>query len=137
MSHRANDIWNDHLRDAMVDIAATGCNDPERYKPAKLPAGPSLWEMVKDQPDKFGPAEDFRIIPRERDFVFYAVSDAALQWAYSKLPEDIDRYQDRGFIIEKQWQAFIVHRARNDKLMSLEDYENACEEMNQQARQWE
>jgi hypothetical protein len=36
--------------------------------------------------------------------------------------------QDRGFIIEKQWQAFIVHRARNDKLMSAADYADACEE---------
>jgi len=96
--------------------------------------GPNAWDFCKDRPETFGPEEDFRVVDNR---IFYAVSEAALNWAYAKLPADIDRHNINGFVVGPQWIRFIVHRARQDKLMSRADYTEAMEEAHNQALQGE
>ena len=133
MKRKGDKDFKEFIHDAFGSIAATGNNDPEQYVPAQLPKHPTAWDLVKDDITKFGPEHDFYV----RDNVFYVVSEAAQAWAYSKLPEDIDRVGALGFKIEPQWINFIVHRAKQDKLMSREDYTEAMNELHELSRQWE
>jgi hypothetical protein len=98
-------------------------------------AGPNAWDWCKDRPECFGPQEDFWYWPDNG--IVYAVSQAALNWCYAKLPADIDRYKINGFKVGPQWTMFIVGRMRKDGLMSRSDYADACEENHNQSLQGE
>lgn len=123
----------------LASIART----PNEFLPKRGPApvakrdqpGPNAWDFCKDRPETFGPQEDFWYWPDNG--IVYAVSQAALNWCYCKLPADIDRYEINGFVVGKEWVTFIVHRMRQDKLMSRQDYADACEENHNQALQRE
>lgn len=91
-------------------------------------AGPNQWAEVK--PSNFGPEHDFAVDYYEHTFVFRPRSKAALQWCYKSFPEDCPRHGP-GFVIEPDYIKAVVKAARRDKLMSLDDYTEACEEQNQ------
>ncbi len=124
---------SEDLRDSVLSIAAIGSNDPEKYKPRDL--GPDAFDFIKDNPGNFGPEHDFWT----EDDIFFPVSIAAKVWCFSKLPEGLDRVSkdgSHGFRIG-QFFDYIVHRAKTNGLMSLEDYTESMEELNSLARQWE
>jgi len=130
MKRKGDKDFDEFIHDAFGPIEARGTNDPEQYVPAQLRKHPTAWDKVT--PDQFGPSEDFYV---EGD-VFHAVSIAAVKWAESKLPEEV-RVSATGFKVEPQWIDFIVHRAKQDKLMSREDYTEAMNELHELSRQWE
>jgi len=116
-------ISNEDLGRTLVDIASNGSNDPEQYQPAQLRHAPTQWDFV--QPSYFEDV-DFEVIdflPHTKRWCFNPISKAALYWAWSKLPEGLDRYGKLGFILENRYKTFILHRARQDKLRSREDAE--------------
>ena len=95
--------------------------------------GPHRW----GDPDlKFGPQEDFEITQlKDGRYVYWPRSEAGREWAYAKFPPDCPRYGDFGFIIDAGIDT-IRAGARQDKLMSLEEFEDAMHEKNEIERQW-
>lgn len=126
------------LKQALEDIATPfGLTDeyasnPEPRKPV---AGPSNWDSVG--PGDFGPEHDFDYTDHGSIYVLDAVSEAALQWCYAKLPEDCPRWGARGFVIEPRYLPTIVYAMRRDNLMSRQDFEDAMDEAHNLALQWE
>ena len=123
------------LTEILVDIATTGSNEPDWMQNVGRRFAPTQWDFVKDDSSKFGPEWDFEVAGS----AFIPISDAAKAWAYSKLPDDLTLQWDAksekfGLDVGKQWSGFIVHRARQDKLMSEDDFRNAEEEMHR--HQW-
>lgn len=110
----------------------------EALEPQKRePAGPNKWDEVT--PSDFGPEEDYRVGYDAlilKTFI-EAKSEAALQWCYAKLPEGIDRYGARGFIVEERYLPMIEAAMQRDNLMSRKQFEDAMDEMNQARMQWE
>jgi hypothetical protein len=123
------------LNQTLHDIAATGFNDPEHSEPdyLKAPPGPNDWDNI--QPSDFGDW-DYEITDLGNRQVFHPVSNAALQWSYKVFHKDIDRWQT-GFVIETKFMDFVLYRARQDKLMSEDEYNEAMEENHRLTEQWE
>ena len=104
------------------------------YKLSRV-RGPHNWDTIT--PEDFGPEWDFELENHNELWIFTPVSEAALQWCYCKLPFDCPRWGGKGFIIEHRFLAQIVAGARDDNLMTPEDYEQAMEEASAIAHQGE
>ncbi len=113
-------------------IVSTGFEDEWDKDPLKHPPGPNDWANI--QPSDFGDW-DFEITDLDNRQVFHPVSNAALQWCYAKLPEDLDRWET-GFVIETKFMDFILYRARQDRLISEDEYTEAMEENHRLSEQW-
>ena len=94
------------MKDTLLEIAATNwisrewdrlqeLDAYELSRPRLPVAGPNNWDEVTE--GDYGQFYDFECIDKR---IFYAVSEAALQWCYRNLPEDCPRYRDRGFVVE-------------------------------------
>ena len=115
------------LNDALRSISY-GLVEPHRVQfPHCLP-GPNNWDNI--QPEDFGPEHDFELFDHGSIWIFFPISEAALQWCYKHLPEDCPRWGAKGFAIEHRYIEDIVAGARRDNLMSERDYEDAQEEAN-------
>lgn len=97
--------------------------------------GPHNWDTI--QPQDFGPEWDFELENHNTKWIFTPISEAALQWCYCKLPADSPRYGAQGFVIEQRFIEQIVAGARDDNLMTPEDYEQAMQEASAIAHQGE
>lgn len=96
---------------------------------------PRVHKWPVDKSD-YGPEHDYYTIEKGDYTIIYCVSNAALQWIYRYLPPWVDRWRDRGFVIEKKWIRFVTAHMAKDRLVSLLEYQSALEE-NDRARQWE
>ena len=97
--------------------------------------GPHGWNAISAA--DFGPEHDFELENHITLWIFTPVSNAALQWCYAKLPADAPRWGAKGYVIEARFIEQIVAGARNDNLMTPEDYERAMEESHAAAHQGE
>lgn len=104
-----------------------------RIEGLKHKRGPSKW----GDPDlEYGPQEDYEISElSDGRKVFWARSQAAMEWAYFMFPEGGPRYGATGFVFEKFEGALRVC-AKRDKLMSLEEFEEAMNEKQELERGW-
>jgi len=118
------------LNKTLRDIAAPQFGQAEEFslKFPRCKPGPNNWDDI--QAEDFGPEEDFELHDHGSIWIFYPVSNAALQWCYKKLPEDAPRWGAKGYAIEARYIEDIVAGARRDGLMSEKDYEWAMEEAN-------
>lgn len=94
----------------------------------KLPKapGPNSWAEVG--PQDFGPEHDYELEDHGEFWVFQPVSEAALQWGYAKFPADVPRWGAKGIKIETEHLELILYRARQDGLLSLQDFTTAMHE---------
>ena len=88
-------------------------------------------------PTELGGYGDFDVTDHGSIFVLEPISDAALQWCYTHLPEECDRWGKVGFVIGHRYIADVVAGMERDSLISVEDYKNSMEELNAIAHQWE
>ncbi len=114
--------------DILHDIARTA--DPLQCFP-----GPNNWDNIK--PSDFGPEHDYELLDHGDTVVFFPISEAGLQWCYKVLPEDTPRWGSKGFVIEAEYIDLLCRAARENNLMSEDEYEFAMQEMNEQRRMWE
>lgn len=97
--------------------------------------GPNTWENCTKA--DFGPEHDFELYDHGSIWIFWPVSNAALQWCYAHLPEDAPRWGAKGYAVEHRYIGNIVLGAKRDGLMSEIDYNLAQEEAANLAVQWE
>ncbi len=93
------------------------------------PQGPHRWHEITAS--DFGPEHDFHTQDHQSLVVFWPDSMAALQWCYAHLPQDMPKFGDRGFLIEREHIKGVIGSARRDGLMSPEDYAEAMNESDQ------
>ena len=91
-------------------------------------AGPNNWDDIAST--DFGPEHDFTVDDEGTIVIITQVSEAAKQWLYAHLPEDCPRW-GAGFAIEHRYAKEIIEGMQNAGLMSLEDYDEAMNELNQ------
>jgi len=113
------------LTQTLQDIAQTGADvkfwqeradDHYRYLETLQRPGPNNWSEVTE--GDFGRFYDFEVVSlRDGRNVFRAASEAALQWAYAYLPENIDRYEADGFILERGMLDSVLQMAGICKLV--------------------
>ena len=81
--------------------------------------GPHRWsEITKED---FGEDGDFELYDWGNEFIFYPISNAALQWCYYHLPEDCPRGLGSGFRIEAENIKEVVANAERDGLREYEE----------------
>ena len=132
------------LNDVLKDIAKYDLTDEFKTVPLtdlrNLRTGPNKWNEVKDDPQAFGPEEDYELtFSRDIDkWIFWPRSYACREWCYAKFPADAPRYGDCGFILDNPQTARQVKlSAQRDNLMSRSEYDEACLEMDAQLHQGE
>ena len=76
--------------------------------------GPHRWHEMTEA--DFGSECDFELEDQITKWVFTPVSEAALQWCYAHLPEDMPRYGAQGFLIEAEHIKSVVGGALRDGL---------------------
>ena len=91
--------------------------------------GPHRWHKM--QGSDFGPTWDFETEDHGPLVVFDPLSEAALQWCYAHLPQDMPRFGAKGFLIEAEHIKGVVGGARRDGLMTEADFIQAMEENHQ------
>ena len=97
--------------------------------------GPSEWDTI--EPSDFGPEWDYLTVPlSDERTAIVCKSKAALHWCYDKLG-DIDRYSNKGFVIEDRYLDFVERCMQEAGCMSHTEYVDSMEEMNDKMRQWE
>ena len=118
------------LNKVLRDIAAPqfGPMDDHELRFPQCRPGPNDWDNITHE--DFGPEHDFELYDQSSIWIFYPVSNAALQWLYRHLPEDCPRWGAKGFAIEARYIEDVVAGARKAGLMSEEDFEWAMEEAN-------
>ncbi len=97
--------------------------------------GPHQWDTV--QAGDYGPTYDYELENHITKWIVTPVSEAALQWLYCHLPEDCPRYGANSFIVEAQYLNGVVKGMTRDKLMSVEEYEQAMHEAHMIQLQWD
>ncbi len=118
------------------EIVSSGFNDVEYVEPdyLKAKAGPNSWKDVK--PEDFGPEHDYETTDLGDRWVVHPISNAALQWCDSHFHENIDRWCT-GYVVEVEYIKFVLYWAKQDGLMSEDEYNEAQEEAHALARQWD
>lgn len=114
------------LHQALIEIARVQLDNS---------IGPNSWDEVTAE--DFGPENDFTVTDHGTIFIFDCLSDAALQWCYYHFPEDAPRWGVRGFAVEHRFIGAIVAAAREDGLLSRQDYEDNMYERDAAERQGE
>lgn len=102
--------------------------------PEKIIEGPNSWDEVTSE--DFGLEGDYELLDHGDEQVFYPLSNAGLQWAFKRFPEDCDRWQRLGFKFETRWLELITFAASRDKLMAYSEYEQAMNELQELERGW-
>jgi len=101
-----------------------------RFTLAPMPtaqiSGPNDWDNIAAV--DFGPENDYELIDIGNTVIFFPVSNAALQWAYKHLPENLDRWGSKGFIIEATNIDTVIAGAKRDNLMSEAEFDQAMNE---------
>jgi len=97
--------------------------------------GPNDWDNIAAS--DFGPDADYEIYDHDDTVVFWPVSNAALQWCYKHLPEDLDRWGSKGFVIEAANIDAVIAAAMRDNLMSEAEFDQAMHEQHQLSLQGE
>ena len=83
----------------------------------------------------FGPEHDYVICDYDDTyFEFRAVSKAAERWAWAKHWDDC--IGAKGFKVRTLYRSIIERWAKMDKLMSLQEWEDGQNEMDNLMRQW-
>ena len=100
----------------MSDESYTGINQQ----------GPHRWHDI--QPSDFGLTWDYELENHITLWIITPISEAALQWLYCHLHEHIARWGARGFIVPAKDLNEVVKGMTRDKLMSVDEYEQAQEE---------
>ena len=119
------------LNRVLRDIASGptfGPVEPETLKFPHCYPGPNNWDSIEGS--DFGPEHDFELNDQGSIWLFTPISNAATQWLYKHLPEDAPRWGACSYVIEHRFISDIVERARQDGLMTKEDFEWAMEEAN-------
>jgi len=110
-----------------------------RFTLAPMPtaqiSGPNDWDNIAAS--DFGPDADYEIYDHGDTVVFYPVSNAALQWCYKNLPENLDRWGSKGFVIEATNIDAVIAGAKRDNLMSEAEFDQAMNEQHQLSLQGE
>jgi len=88
--------------------------------------GPNDWDNISA--NDFGSSYDYELIEIGDTVIFYPVSNAALQWCYKYLPEDLDRWGSKGFVIEATNIDTVIAGAKRDNLMSEAEFDQAMNE---------
>lgn len=88
--------------------------------------GPHRWDTI--QPSDFGPTWDYELENHITLWIITPISEAALQWLYCHLHEHIARWGAKGFIVPAKDLNEVVKGMTRDKLMSVDEYEQAQEE---------
>ena len=106
----------------------------EHRKPVM--AGPNKWHEITS--DDFGDEYDYEILDQGERWVYFPVSNAALQWACRFLPEDCPRWGCHGFIIDQPVDSprskTILDKLYADSLISDWDRKNhECSLLQEQA----
>lgn len=118
-----------------TQLAALKALDEQKQFPK---SGPNNWDEVT--PEDFGDW-DYEIYDHGDSWVFYPVSNAALQWAYKHFPENGPRWGAKGFIVDyplsNVYSELILEKATEDKLVSEDEYNTAMEEHSQLIHQGE
>jgi len=96
--------------------------------PTAQTSGPNDWDNIAAS--DFGPEADYEIYDHGDTVVFWPVSNAALQWANKHLPEDLDRWGSKGFVIEATNIDAVIAGAQRDNLMSETEFGEAMNENN-------
>ena len=112
-----------------------GLVEPPTLKFPRCLPGPNNWDNIT--PEDFGPEHDFELNDQGAVWLFTPISNAAVQWLRKKLPEDAPRWGAESYVIEHKFISDIVERAREDGLMTKDDYDEAQEEANAIAHQGE
>ena len=88
-------------------------------------------------PVEKGEYGDFEVKQHGPVSIFTPISDRAIRWVIEHVPEWVDRHGERGFILDRDEMDAVVAAAERDGCISCADYENAMNEMDALARQWE
>lgn len=88
-------------------------------------------------PVRSGAYGDFEIKAYGTRSVFTPISQSAIEWVHEHIPDWVDRYEERGFILDTDEMAKVVAAANRDRLMSCEEFQESMNELNQLARSWE
>ena len=93
--------------------------------------------IPQSSPVESGQYGDFQITNRGPVSNFTPISDRGIAWVVDHIPEWVDRYGKRAFVLDTDEMDAVVAAAERDGLISTEDYEEAMNEMDAIARQWE
>ena len=127
------DNFNTHDYETLDSLSARKYNIG--LLPLITPTSPNCWDDVSAA--DFGPEHDFDTEDHGSIIVIDCYSNAALQWCYHHLPEEVSRWGRTGFAIERRYIADIINGMKRDNLMDRKDYTDAMNEMDDLARQWE
>lgn len=107
------------------DTARNAKRRVHRQLPA-APRGPHRWPQIT--PANFSAAWDYELENHITRWILTPVSEAALQWCYYHLPQDLPRYGAHGFVIDRDDIEGIVAAMDRDRLMSPKEYDRAMRE---------
>lgn len=99
---------------------------PVTRTPLRFPRcrpGPNSWGDI--DPTDFGPEHDIEMNDQGTIWLFTPISKAALEWCRKHLPDDAPRWGQCSYVVEHRFISDIVERARQDGLLTKDDYEKA------------
>ncbi len=76
-------------------------------------------------PTELGEYGDFDVTNHGSIFILIPVSDAALQWCYTHLPEECDRWGKQSFVVEHRYISDVVAGMERDGLVSVDTHREA------------
>ncbi len=123
-----------NLTNQTLSDIGSGIYSPIRT-PERASQGPHRWHEMTGA--DFASRWDYELENHITLWIVTPISEAAMQWLYCHLPDDCPRYGANGFIIEAEFVNQVIKRMTADKLMSPQEYEQAMEEANQIAHQWD